>query len=311
VPTGAELPDRLSTVLRVIYLVFTEGHAPSSGAGPVRTDLCAEAVRLAATTAALLPDEPEAVGLHALLLLQHARRDTRVDAEGRLVLLAEQDRSRWDADALRSGLALARTAARRVALPAAGPYLLQAAIAAEHARAATAADTDWARIALLYRVLEERTGSPVVRLNRAVAVAETAGPAAGLALLDGLDDRLAGYHLLPATRADLLLRLGRREQARAAYTRALALARTDADRRFLTGRLSACAAGSPPQIDPTTQEVHPMGGDKSADKAEQIETGVEEALGQATDDTQTHSAEDQTGGAPAPPEHRDEDAYRG
>jgi RNA polymerase sigma-70 factor, ECF subfamily len=238
VPTGAELPDRLAGVLRVLYLVFTEGHSATSGPGPVRADLCAEAVRLAAVTAALLPDEPEAVGLHALLLLQHARRDARVDAGGRLVLLADQDRSRWDAAAVGEGLALVRAAASRVALPAAGPYLLQAAIAAEHARAPAPADTDWPRIARLYAVLEARTGSPVVRLNRAVAVAEVDGPAAALALLAGLDARLGRYHLLPATRADLLRRLGRADAARAEYARALELAGNDADRAFLTSRLA-------------------------------------------------------------------------
>ncbi|WP_214404637.1 RNA polymerase sigma factor, partial [Pseudonocardia lacus] len=243
VPTGAELPDRLHAVLRVIYLIFTEGHSASAGAVPVRADLCAEAVRLAGVAAALLPDEPEALGLRALLLLQHARRDARVDGDGRLVLLGDQDRSRWDAEAVATGLEVARAAASRVALRAAGPFLLQAAIAAEHAAAATAADTaadtDWARIALLYTVLEERTGSPVVRLNRAVAVAETDGPAAALALLDGLDDRLAGYHLLPATRADLLRRLGRAADARTAYARAVELAGNDADRAFLADRLAA------------------------------------------------------------------------
>jgi RNA polymerase sigma-70 factor (ECF subfamily) len=182
-----------------------------------------------------MPDEPEAAGLLALLLLQHSRRDARVDAAGRLVLLPEQDRSRWDAAAIAEGLALLRAAARR---GVAGPYLMQAAIAVEHGRARVAADTDWRRIAALYAALEERTGSPVVRLNRAVAVAEVAGPAAGLALLDGLDQRLAGFHLLPATRADLLRRLGRPAEARVAYTEALALAGNDADRDFLTRRLA-------------------------------------------------------------------------
>jgi RNA polymerase sigma-70 factor, ECF subfamily len=250
VPTGAELPDRLAGVLRVLYLVFTEGHSASSGPSLVRADLCAEAVRLAAVTAALLPDEPEALGLHALLLLQHARRGARVDAGGRLVLLADQDRSRWDAAQVADGLALVRAAARRVALPAAGPFLLQAAIAAEHARAPTAASTDWARIARLYAVLEERTGSPVVRLNRAVAVAEVDGPGAGLALLDGLDARLRGYHLLPATRADLLRRLGAHDRARAEYARALGLAGNDADRAFLRARLDGLARAPRPARSP-------------------------------------------------------------
>jgi RNA polymerase sigma-70 factor (ECF subfamily) len=239
VPAGAELPDRLSGVLRVLYLIFTEGHSASSGADPVRADLCAEALRLAAVTAELLPDESEAVALHALMLLQHARRDARTDPQGRLVLLPDQDRSRWDAAAIAEGLRLVRAAARRVPMDGAGPYLLQAAIAAEHAVARSAADTDWPRIAELYAVLEARTGSPVVRLNRAVAVAEADGPAAGLALLGGLDQQLPSYHLLPATRADLLRRLGDAAGAREQYARALERAGNDADRAFLAGRLAA------------------------------------------------------------------------
>ena len=229
VPPDAELPARLGGVLAVLYLVFTEGHAATSGDRPVRRELCDEAIRLARVLVALMPDEPEAAGLLALLLLQHARRDARVDPAGRLVLLPDQDRSRWDAGQIAEGLALVRGAA--------GPYQLQAAIAAEHARAPTAADTDWGRIAALYAALEELTGSPVVRLNRAVAVAEVAGPAAGLELLDGLD--LPGFHLLPATRADLLRRLGRPAEARQHYAEALALAGNAADRDFLTRRLAA------------------------------------------------------------------------
>ncbi len=233
VPPDAELPDRLAGVLAVLYLVFTEGHAATSGDRPVRAELCDEAIRLARVLVALMPDEPEATGLLALVLLQHARRDARVDAAGRLVLLPDQDRSRWDAGQIAEGQALLRAAAGR---GPAGPYLLQAAIAAEHARAPTAADTDWARIAGLYAALEELTGSPVVRLNRAVAVAEVDGPAAGLALLDGLE--LPGFHLLPATRADLLRRLGRAAEARVAYAAALELAGNAADRDFLTRRLA-------------------------------------------------------------------------
>jgi RNA polymerase sigma-70 factor (ECF subfamily) len=268
VPPDAELPARLAGVLAVLYLVFTEGHSATTGDEPVRRDLCDEAIRLTRVLVALMPDEPEAAGLLALMLLQHARRDARVDAAGRLVLLPDQDRSRWDRRQLAEGLALLRaatrsttgrggtdsaspTAARRAGTdsgagdrggggrprPAvAGPYVLQAAIAAEHGRAATAAETDWARIAGLYAALEELTGSPVVRLNRAVAVAEVAGPAAGLALLRGLE--LPGFHLLPATRADLLRRLGRRAEARAEYATALALAGNAADRDFLSRRLA-------------------------------------------------------------------------
>jgi RNA polymerase sigma-70 factor (ECF subfamily) len=239
VPADAELPERLAGVLSVLYLVFTEGHSASSGHGPVRRDLCEEAIRLARVVVALMPDEPEAVGLLALLLLQHARRDARVDAAGRLVLLPDQDRSRWDAGLVEEGLALLRATARRPA----GPYLLQAAIAAEHDRAADAADTDWRRIAALYGALEDVTGSPVVRLNRAVAVAEVDGPDAGLALLAGLDDRLPAFHLLPATRADLLRRLGRTGDARLAYGRALELAGNAADRDFLARRLACLPAG--------------------------------------------------------------------
>jgi RNA polymerase sigma-70 factor (ECF subfamily) len=232
VPPDAELPARLAGVLAVLYLVFTEGHAATSGAEPLRRDLCEEAIRLARVLVALMPDEPEAAGLLALLLLQHARRDARVDAAGRLVLLPDQDRSLWDAGQIAEGLALLRAATGPP-----GPYLLQAAIAAEHARAPAAADTDWGRIAALYAALEELTGSPVVRLNRAVAVAEVTGPAAGLDLLDGLD--LPGFHLLPATRADLLRRLDRPAEARRHYQEALALAGNAADRDFLTSRLAA------------------------------------------------------------------------
>jgi RNA polymerase sigma-70 factor (ECF subfamily) len=234
VPPDAELPERLDGVLAVLYLVFTEGHSATSGDVPVRRDLCDEAIRLARVLVALMPDEPEAAGLLALMLLQHARRDARVDATGRLVLLPDQDRSRWDAGQIAEGQALLRAAAGRAP---AGAYLLQAAIAAEHARAPAAADTDWGRIAALYAALEELTGSPVVRLNRAVAVAEVAGPAAGLELLDGLD--LPGFHLLPATRADLLRRLGRPAEARGQYEAALGLAGNAADRDFLTSRLAA------------------------------------------------------------------------
>jgi RNA polymerase sigma-70 factor (ECF subfamily) len=233
VPSDAELPGRLAGVLAVLYLVFTEGHSASSGDEPVRRELCDEAIRLARVLVALMPDEPEATGLLALLLLQHARRDARTDPGGRLVLLPDQDRTRWDAGQIAEGQALLRAAARR---GPAGPYLVQAAIAAEHARAATAADTAWDRIAALYGALEDLTGSPVVRLNRAVAVAEVDGPAAGLALLDGLDDRLPGFHLLPATRADLLRRLGRTAEAAAAYEVAIARAGNAADREFLTRR---------------------------------------------------------------------------
>jgi RNA polymerase sigma-70 factor, ECF subfamily len=239
VPSDAELPERLAGVLAVLYLVFTEGHSASSGDEPVRRELCDEAIRLARVVVALMPDEPEAAGLLALLLLQHARRDARTGPDGRLVLLPDQDRTRWDAGQIAEGLALLRAAAGRAP---AGPYLVQAAIAAEHARAATAADTAWDRIAALYAVLEELTGSPVVRLNRAVAVAEVDGPAAGLALLADLE--LPGFHLLPATRADLLRRLGRVEEATAEYDVAIARAGNAADREFLTSRRDGLTAAA-------------------------------------------------------------------
>ncbi len=244
IPTDAELPDRLSGVLAVLYLVFNEGYSASSGDTPIRRDLCEEAIRLARVVAALMPDEPEARALLALLLLQHARRDARLDAAGRLVLLPDQDRSRWDGGQIAEGQALLTAAARSGRI---GPYALQAAIAAEHCRAARPADTDWAAIAGLYGSLELLTGSPVVRLNRAVAVAEVSGPGPALALLDGLDARLPAFHLLPATRADLLRRLGRDAEARAEYRRALALAGNAADRDLLSRRLAELAApGSPP-----------------------------------------------------------------
>ncbi len=235
VPSDAELPPRLGGVLAVLYLVFTEGHSASSGPLPVRGNLCDEAIRLLRVVVSLLPSSPEPLALLALTLLQHSRRDARTDSAGRLVLLADQDRSLWHRAEISEGVALLRQAA---AFGAVSPYLLQAAIAAEHASAPTAAETDWLAIALLYEELEALTGSPVVRLNRAVAVAETAGPAPALALLDGLDERLGAYHLLPATRADLLRRLGEPEAARAAYTRALELAGNAADRAFLTQRLA-------------------------------------------------------------------------
>jgi RNA polymerase sigma-70 factor (ECF subfamily) len=235
VPADAELPTRLAGLLTVLYLVFNEGYAATSGDAAIRRDLCDEAIRLARVLVALMPDEPEAIALLALMLLQNARRDARLDTAARLVLLPDQDRSRWHAGQIAEGLALLARSGRGGRI---GPYLLQAAIAAEHSRAARAADTDWAAIAALYRALDELTGSPVVRLNRAVAEAETAGPAAGLALLAGLDERLPAFHLLPATRADLLRRLGQTDEARQEYARALELAGNAADRDLLTRRLT-------------------------------------------------------------------------
>ncbi|MQA02707.1 MAG: RNA polymerase subunit sigma-24 [Streptosporangiales bacterium] len=233
VPADAELPARLPGVLAVLYLVFTEGYAATGGDELVRAELCAEAIRLTRVLAGHAPDEPEVLALLALLLLQHSRRDARVDAAGDLVLLADQDRSRWHRAEVEEGLALTERALRAPGRP--GSYALQAAIAAEHA-STSAADTDWPAIAELYARLELLTGSPVVRLNRAVAVAECEGPAAGLALLDGLDGALGRHHLLYATRADLLRRLGRTAEAAREYDRALTLVGNETERRFLRRR---------------------------------------------------------------------------
>jgi RNA polymerase sigma-70 factor (ECF subfamily) len=206
--------------------------------------LCDEAIRLARTVVELMPDEPEAAGLLALLLLQDARRDARVDEQGELVLLEEQDRSRWDADEIAEGVARLEAALRR---GAPGRYQVQAAIAACHAVAPDPAATDWVEIAGLYERLAELVPSPVVQLNRAVAIAMAHGPAAGLALVDelGRDDRLQAYHLLPAARADLLRRLGRHEEAAAEYERTLALAPSDTERRYLNRRLEEVRRAAP------------------------------------------------------------------
>jgi RNA polymerase sigma-70 factor (ECF subfamily) len=241
VPAADDLPARLDAVLAVIYLVFNEGYAPSAGASPVRRELCGEAIRLGRLVTELLPGRPEAIGLLALMLLDDARRDARVDGAGDLVLLEDQDRARWDRAAIAEGLALVERALR-AGRP--GAYALQAAIAGVHARAARAADTDWREIAALYQLLASVHPSPVVALNHAVAVAMADGPAAGLALIDALaaTGALAGYHLLPAARADLLRRLGRFTDAAAAYREALALAGNEADRRFLSRRLAAVSS---------------------------------------------------------------------
>ncbi|MFF0520549.1 RNA polymerase sigma factor [Actinomadura nitritigenes] len=234
VPPAHLLPERTAAVLGVVYLLFNEGYAATAGEDPVRADLCAEAVRLARVLAGLMPDEPEVHGLLALLLLQDSRRAARQDAEGNLVPLDAQDRSRWDAARIAEGVRLLDRALRR---GEPGPYQVQAAIAACHATAAAAEETDWPQIAALYGRLEAMSPGPVVRLNRAVAVAMADGPAAGLALVETVEG-LDGYHLLPATRADLLRRLGRAGEAAAAYREALALARAEPDRRFLAARLA-------------------------------------------------------------------------
>jgi RNA polymerase sigma-70 factor (ECF subfamily) len=241
VPPPAELPDRLEIVLQVIYLVFTQGYAPASGDAVVRPDLADEAIRLARLLVELLP-EPEALGLLALLLLQDSRRAARATADGELILLADQDRSRWDRARIAEGAALLRRASSAGPV---GPYTLQAAVAAAHAEAPTAEATDWRRIVGLYDLLARADPSPVVELNRAVAVAMRDGPAAGLALVDALlaAGQLDAYHLAHAARADLLRRLGRTDDARAAYRRALDLARQGPERRFLERRLRELGGG--------------------------------------------------------------------
>ncbi len=237
VPPAHLLPERTASVLAVLYLLFNEGYAATAGAELVRGGLCAEAIRLARTLAQLMPDEPEALGLLALMLLHDARRPTRVDAAGDMVPLEDQDRTGWDRVVIDEGVAILEGALRR---GEPGPYQVQAAIAACHATAARAADTDWAEIAGLYRQLARFLPSAVVELNRAVAVAMADGPAAGLALVERLDasGALAGYHHLPATRADLLRRLDRFADAAAAYREALALTTSEAERRYLTRRLA-------------------------------------------------------------------------
>jgi RNA polymerase sigma-70 factor (ECF subfamily) len=235
VPSPADLPDRLDTVLQVVYLVFNEGYSASSGRSLTRPDLSGEAIRLGRLLIELLP-EPEAVGLLALMLLQESRRLARTSAEGDLVLLNDQDRSLWNREQIAEGKALVERAlsSRRF-----GPYTLQAAIAAVHAGAPNAAATDWAQIVGLYDILVLAEPSPVVELNRAVAVAMRDGPEAGLALIDAILARgdLTEYHLAHSARADLCRRLGRTAEARDSYKRSLALARQEPERRFLERRL--------------------------------------------------------------------------
>ncbi len=239
VPPAAELGERVAAVLAVVHLLFTTGHTAPAGSALVRRDLVERALDLARLLRRLLPTDPDVAGLLALLLLTDARRETRTAPDGRLLLLEEQDRSRWDRRSVAEGVALVREALR--SRPP-SRYALQAAIEAVHAEAPSWSDTDWGEVLALYGVLCSVWPSPVVALNRAVALALARGPAAGLAAVDALsgDPQLAGYPYLPATRADLLRRLGRRNEAGAAYRQALALTSNEAERRFLQARIEEC-----------------------------------------------------------------------
>jgi len=240
VPRGADRAARLASVLEVLYLIFNEGYAATAGEDWMRPALCEDALRVGRILAELAPDEPEVHGLVALMEIQASRSRARTGPAGEPVLLLDQDRGRWDRILIRRGLsALERAAARGGAR---GPYVLQAEIAACHARAATAADTDWARMVALYAELSRVLPSPVVELNRAVAVAMAAGPAAGLEIVDALrsDPALAGYHLLPSVRGDLLFKLARRDEARVEFERAAGLTRNARERDLLLARARAC-----------------------------------------------------------------------
>ncbi|MFC9606452.1 RNA polymerase sigma factor [Streptomyces niveus] len=240
IPRGADLPERLDAVLSVVYLIFNEGYTASSGDRLVRDDLCTEAVRLGRLLVDLMPDEPEARGLLALMLLIESRRAARTTADGGLVLLADQDRGLWDRDLVTEGQALVRQCLRR-GRP--GPYQIQAAVNAVHSDAPSAAATDWGQIRRLYDQLLALAPGPVVALNRAVAVAEVDGPGAALALVDGLGKELDGYHAFHAVRAELLGRLGRRTEAADAYAAAAARTENAAERDFLRRRERRCRAG--------------------------------------------------------------------
>jgi RNA polymerase sigma-70 factor (ECF subfamily) len=237
VPPAHLLSERTTGVLGVLYLLFNEGYSASAGTDLIRQALTTEAIRLTRVLAELMPNSPEASGLLALMLFQDSRRTTRVDDAGDIITLTDQDRTRWDKTAIAEGVRVLDAA---LAQGRPGPYQLQATIAACHATATKAEDTDWARIAALYSVIAQLNPSPVVDLNRAVAISMVNGPTAGLELVDALRDngKLTGYHLLPATRADFLRQLGRTREASAAYQEALELAPTEAERRYLTRRLN-------------------------------------------------------------------------
>lgn len=243
IPGLDELPERLEAVLAVVYLVFSEGYAATAGDEMIRRDLCSEAIRIGRLLARLLPERPEPRSVLALMLLHDSRREARLDARGDIVVLEEQDRTRWDGGQIAEGIAALDAA---LGAGATGPYVIQAAIAALHARAAQPADTDWPQIAALYGALFRAAPTPVVELNHAVARSMVEGPAVGLALLDALEKKgeLQGYHLLPAARADLLRQAGRWREAESAYGAALALVGNDAERRYLGRRLAEARAAA-------------------------------------------------------------------
>lgn len=251
VPSGAELPERLKSVLAVVYLVFNEGYAASSGAGLVREDLCREAIRLGRLIMELMPDEPEAKGLLALMILLDSRRAARTTPDGGLVLLADQDRSLWNKDLIAEGQLLVRQCLKR---NQPGPYQLQAAINAVHSGASKPADTDWRQILALYGQLLALVPTPVVALNRAIALAEVEGPAAGLAAVELLE--LGNYYLIHAVRADLLRRLGRNDEAIAAYRAAQERTGNDAERAFLEARARALTTIPRGPATPTSDGPH-------------------------------------------------------